>query len=208
MINPFDTTGFPPRWQCGSAWADHPWIGWLHILSDIVIFLAYFAVPVVVMYFVRQRDDLKFPPIFYGFLALIFFSCGTVHLIEAGIFWWPVYTLSGMAKLLTALASATGVVMLAKVLPAALDLKSGAAYAEAVEGQRKVEEMLKYEQFLLRTMMSNLPDLIYFKDRESRFTRVSDEMAGFFGVESAQMLIGKTDHDFFPKEFADEMRGR
>ena len=206
MINPFDTTGFPPRWQCGSAWADHPWIGWLHILSDIVIFLAYFAVPVVVMYFVRQRDDLKFPPIFYGFLALIFFSCGTVHLIEAGIFWWPVYTLSGMAKLLTALASATGVVMLAKVLPAALDLKSGAAYAEAVEGQRKVEEMLKYEQFLLRTMMSNLPDLIYFKDRESRFTRVSDEMAGFFGVESPQMLIGKTDHDFFPKEFADEVR--
>ncbi|NIP96869.1 MAG: signal transduction histidine kinase, partial [Akkermansiaceae bacterium] len=84
MMNPFDTTGFPPRWQCGPAWEEQPWVGWLHIGADLLIFLAYFAVPVVVLYFVRQRDDLNFPPIFYVFLSLIFLSCGTVHLVEAG----------------------------------------------------------------------------------------------------------------------------
>ena len=67
-MNPFDTTGFPARWFCGSGWSEQPWDGWLHIFSDIVIFAMYFAVPVVVMYFVRQRNDLKFPPIFYIFL--------------------------------------------------------------------------------------------------------------------------------------------
>ena len=205
-MNPFDTTGFPARWSCGTAWEDQPWVGWLHIGSDFVIFLAYFAVPVVVMHFVRQRDDLKFPPIFYGFLAIIFFSCGTVHLVEAGIFWWPVYKLSGMTKLLTAAASATGVVVLAKILPTALDLKSGEAYATAVEKRKEAEASLRYEQFLLRTMLSNLPDFIYFKDRESRFTHMSDSLAIFNGAKSVEELIGKNDHDLFPKAFADMTR--
>ncbi len=201
-MNLFDTSGFPARWFCGPAWAEEPWIGWLHICSDIVIFAAYAAVPIVVMYFVRQRDDLKFPPIFFGFLAMIFFSCGTVHLIEAVIFWWPIYKVSGIAKLITAVVSATGVVVLARVLPTALDLKSGAAYAEVVEQRRKAQESLKYEQYLLRTMMANLPDLIYFKDRDSRFTRVSDSLATFLGSDSTADVIGKTDRDFFPPEFA------
>ena len=205
-MNPFDTTGFPARWSCGSAWAEEPWIGWLHILSDIVIFAAYFAVPIVVIYFTRQRDDLKFPPIFYVFLGMIFFSCGTVHLIEASIFWWPVYKLSGIAKLLTAVVSSTGVVVLARLLPPALDLKSGAAYAVAVEERRKAQELLEYEQFMLRTMMANLPDLIYFKDKASRFTRVSDSLAAFLGANSVDEVIGKDDTDFFPPEFAAEAR--
>ena len=206
MMNPLDTTGFPPRWFCGEAWFEHPWIGWLHILSDILIFVAYFAVPVVVMYFVRQRDDLKFPPVFYGFLCIIFFSCGVVHLIEAGIFWWPVYKLSGMAKLVTSMASVMGVIMLIRVLPTALELKSGTEYERALADKRKAREELRHEQFLLRTMLKNLPDFIYFKDRESRFTRVSDEMARFLGAEFPAELIGKTDHDFFATEFADEAR--
>ncbi len=205
-MNLFDTNGFPPRWECGSGWEDAPWVGWLHILSDLVIFMAYFAVPIVVMYFVRQKDDLKFPPIFYAFLGMIFFSCGLVHLIEAGIFWWPVYKLSGVTKMTTAGVSAAGVFLLAKILPTALDLKSGAAYAAAVKEREKAQEQLRYEQFLLRTMMRNLPDLIYFKDKDSRFTRVSDAMAEFFGVDSPEALIGKTDSDFFPKEFAGEAR--
>ena len=205
-MNPFDTTGFPERWLCGSAWIDQPWVGWMHIFSDVVTFAAYFAVPVVVMYFVRQRNDLRFPPIFYGFLGMIFISCGIVHLIEAGIFWWPVYKLSAMAKFTTAAFSASGVVLLARVLPKALDLKSGAEYAAVVDDRREAQKMLKREQFLLRTMMKTLPDLIYFKDTESRFTRISDSLAEFLGADSPEAVVGKNDHDFFPVEFANEAR--
>ncbi len=201
-MNPFDTSGFPARWFCGSTWSEEPWIGWLHIISDLLIFAAYFAVPVVVMYFVRQRDDLKFPPVFYGFLGAIFFSCGLVHLIEASIFWWPIYRMSGLAKLLTAVFSASGVVVLARLLPAALELKSGTVYAAEVAQRRKAQELLQYEQFMLRTMMANLPDLIYFKDKQSRFTRVSDSLVRFLGADSAQDVLGKSDEDFFPQEFA------
>ena len=65
-MNPFDTAGFPDRWSCGLAWYDQPWVGWLHIVSDIIIVMAYFDVPVVVMYFVRPRDDLKLPPVVFS----------------------------------------------------------------------------------------------------------------------------------------------
>ena len=73
--NPFDTAGFPPRWQCGIAWSEEVWLGWLHVLSDIAIFAAYFAVPLVVVYYLRRHRNLRFPAIFYFFLGLIFFSC-------------------------------------------------------------------------------------------------------------------------------------
>ena len=54
---------------------------------------------------------------------LVFFSCGTVHLIEAIIFYWPVYRLSGLTKLITAVVSCGGVLVLARILPNALGIE-------------------------------------------------------------------------------------
>ncbi len=50
----------------------------LHIISDLATFVAYYAVPCVVVFFVARHKNVKFPRIFYIFLGLIFFSCGTV----------------------------------------------------------------------------------------------------------------------------------
>ncbi|TWT79877.1 Signal transduction histidine-protein kinase BarA [Planctomycetes bacterium CA13] len=75
----------------------------------------------------------------------------------------------------------------------------------------KAEEKLKHEQSLLRTLMDNIPDSIYFKDAQSRFMRVSRMMADKFGMESIHSVIGKTDADIFTTEHAggardDELR--
>ena len=43
----FDVSGFPARWECGSGWAETPWLGWLHILSDLGVWSAYLAIPLV-----------------------------------------------------------------------------------------------------------------------------------------------------------------
>ena len=61
-----DTSDFPPRWHCGLWTEGH---GWLHIVSDIATFAAYFAVPCVVAYYVARRPDLKVPRVFWIFLA-------------------------------------------------------------------------------------------------------------------------------------------
>jgi len=198
----FDPTGFPPRWHCGTAWSDEPWLGWLHIFSDLATFAAYYAVPCVVIYFVSRRRNLKFPPVFYLFLFLVFLSCGTVHLIESVIFWWPVYRFSAVAKLLTAVVSGAGVVVLMRVLPRALELKSPEAFRREVSEREKAEERLEFERNLLHTLMNHLPDAIYFKDKESRFLRISRAHVQKFGLDAPEDAVGKTDADFFLAEHA------
>jgi hypothetical protein len=54
------------------------------------------------VYFVLRKRDVPFPTIFWLFGAFIL-ACGTTHLMEAIIFWYPVYRLAGIIKLLTAL---------------------------------------------------------------------------------------------------------
>ena len=50
--------------------------------------------------------------------------------------------------------------------------------------------------------MDNLPDAIYFKDRESRFTRINKALAKQFGLSDPVQALGKTDFDFFTPEHA------
>jgi two-component system, sensor histidine kinase and response regulator len=66
------------------------------------------------------------------------------------------------------------------------------------------------EQFLLRTLMANIPEHVYFKDRDSRFIAVSESKALRDGMASAAM-VGKSDFDLFSEEharkaFEDEQR--
>jgi PAS domain S-box-containing protein len=63
-------------------------------------------------------------------------------------------------------------------------------------------ETLKYDQRFLRALLENLPDEIYFKDRESRYLRVSHAMATKFGVVDPQNMLGKTDAEFFTADHA------
>jgi len=78
-----------------------------------------------------------------------------------------------------------------------------------VTDRKRMEDALIEERQLLRTLMDNVPDMIYFKDRESRFIRISKAHAKVFGLSDPAQAIGKTDFDFFGDQharqaFADE----
>ena len=68
--------------------------------------------------------------------------------------------------------------------------------------RKHVEETLHNEQYLMQTLMDNLPDHIYFKDNESRFIRINRSQSKIFGLDDPSQAIGKTDFDFFSKEHA------
>ncbi len=75
--------------------------------------------------------------------------------------------------------------------------------------QNELWTTLGRERDLLRALMENLPDSIYFKDADSRFLRVSKSKALRSGLSDAAEAVGKTDFDFFKPEdaqtsFADE----
>lgn len=80
----------------------------------------------------------------------------------------------------------------------------------AIDRQR-VQAALNEERQRLKTLIDNLPDLIYFKDRSSRFVLCNAPLLKVLGVDSQEQAVGKTDLDFFPVEtatqyLADEQR--
>jgi PAS domain S-box-containing protein len=135
----FDTTGFPPRWHCGLWTAGH---GWLHILSDLGVWSAYVAIPCVLAFFVLRRRDIPFRFVFLLFCAFIL-ACGTTHLMEAILFWWPAYRLAGLIKLFTAVVSWATIFALVKVAPEALAMRSPRELEREVAGRKQAEEALK-----------------------------------------------------------------
>lgn len=145
----FDTSGFPPRWHCG-AWP--PALGWTHIVSDLAIFAAYTAIPLSLGVFLVRRRNVPFSFVFWLFVAFIL-SCGLTHLIEAIIFYKPVYRLAGVVKAVTAAVSIATVIALVRVMPAALrmpDIKAAHdQMAVEIQERQRVQEELERARIAL-----------------------------------------------------------
>ncbi len=66
-----------------------------------------------------------------------------------------------------------------------------------ITDQKVIEEKATQRAILLECLMENFPEVIYFKDRESKFIKVSSKLAELWGAKNADDLIGKSDFDFF-----------
>ena len=63
---------------------------------------------------------------------------------------------------------------------------------------------LQDDIFLLEMVMDDLPETIYFKDRQSRFTHINRSAAAHYGIGDPAQAIGRTDFDFFTDKHAIE----
>jgi len=68
--------------------------------------------------------------------------------------------------------------------------------------RKQTDDMQVNERELLRALLDNSPDHIYFKDRQSRFIKSSTAQALEFGMSTPDGLVGKTDFDVFSDEHA------
>lgn len=127
-----DATNWPPRWVCGK-WSEFH--GWLYIGSDLAIWAAYFTIPVTMLLFITKRkEDIPFVKIFWLFIFFIL-ACGTTHLVDAIMFWYPAYRVSALILFITAAVSWTAVYGLFKVLPDAISLRSPAQLQRVIEAR-------------------------------------------------------------------------
>ena len=71
-----------------------------------------------------------------------------------------------------------------------------------ITGYKRATESLQAEQKLLNNLMTVSPDIIYFKDRESRFIRINDAFARKLALSDSRAVLGKTDFDIFGGQHA------
>ncbi|HLO59235.1 MAG TPA: PAS domain S-box protein [Bacteroidales bacterium] len=75
---------------------------------------------------------------------------------------------------------------------------------EDITARKLMEEKLVWEQYLIHSLLDNIPDYIYFKDLESRFIRINKALARVFGLDDPLKALGKSDFDFFKTEHSQE----
>lgn len=148
----FSSDGFVPRLRCGAWSAGH---ARLAIIADVLIFVAYVAIPVAFGILAWRQRVRNFPhvPLLWFLVAFIAW-CGVTHLVNAMMFYWPVYRLDTAARVITAGVSLATVVYLLQVLPEILALRSPREYEVALQERDAAVQALQAD----RTSMDALLD--------------------------------------------------
>lgn len=136
----FDTRDFNALWYSGHWTSFH---AWLYIVSDLLIAAAYFAISFIIIRFITGRKKrVAFNNLYFLFASFIL-ACGLTHLVDAVIFWQPVYRFSAIIRLATATFSWITVFALIKVLPKALSLKTAGELQAEIDLRKKAEKELE-----------------------------------------------------------------
>ena len=67
---------------------------------------------------------------------------------------------------------------------------------------RLADEAFQHERILLKTLIENLPDAIYAKDKDGRKILANAADVHNIGKQSEAEVLGKNDYDLFPEEIA------
>ncbi|NEO99238.1 MAG: response regulator [Symploca sp. SIO2E9] len=118
---------------------------WLQVASDALIALAYYLIPITLIYVVRKRDDIAFNWIF-GLFITFFFANGTTHILTVWSSWQPHYFLSGLTKVITAAVSLCTVVASVNLIPQVLALSNSAQLEAANHQLDLAQQALKKAQ--------------------------------------------------------------
>ena len=122
--SPFVSHGYGYMWV--------PALLWLYVISDSLIALSYFSIPLTLVYFFRKRRDLPFRRMFPCF-GIFIFVCGVTHAMDVWTLWHADYWVAGVVKAVTAIASLATAALLVKLVPHAVALP-----AVTVPGSRTI----------------------------------------------------------------------
>lgn len=173
----FGTGSFIPHGHC-YLWK--PGLVWLNITSDALIAIAYYSIPITLLYFVKRRHDLPFNWIFLLFGTFIV-ACGTTHLMEVWTLWHPTYWLSGSLKAITAFVSVFTAIKLVPIIPLALAIPSPAQLKQANQAlQVQIAERLAIETEL-RQYQTQLEELV--GDRTAQLAASNRQMEDLLNRE-------------------------
>jgi PAS domain S-box-containing protein len=172
-----DTDRYIPHGMC-LAW--DPGTVATMAVSDSLIALSYFALPVAIWVFASRRQDLlrehrRVAALFVLFIA----ACGTTHVLDVVTLWAPIYGVMVAVKLVTAAASVATALFVWPLLPKLLALPSRADLERA--NAALVQEVGAHQQ-TLRELEAARAKL------EHRVGETIDELA--VAVERFELALG------------------
>ena len=107
----------------GYCYMWNPSIVWLNVVSDGLITLSYYCIPIVLIHFIRKNRDLPFNRVFWMFGTFIL-ACGTTHAMEIWNVWHASYLVAGIIKAATAVVSVLTAAMLIPLVPKVISIPS------------------------------------------------------------------------------------
>jgi len=115
-----DSSAFMPHGMC-FLWQEP--LLWLLVISDSLIALSYFSIPLALALFAYRKKHLEYKWIFILF-SLFILACGATHLLSIITIWNPIYGVAGVVKGITALVSVLTAVLLWPLIPRLLLIPS------------------------------------------------------------------------------------
>jgi PAS domain S-box-containing protein len=184
---------------------------WLHAISDLLIALAYFTIPITLGWFIRKRRDLPFSWMFVCFGVFIV-ACGTTHVMEIWNLWHANYWLAGLFKAVTAVASIGTAILLVRLVPHALDLPSpeqwvyaNAALQKEIQDRRELELNLRISEAMYREhaeLLELTQDAIFVRSLNKKilyWNRAAERLYGWQREEVRGRVTHEFLHTVFPK---------
>jgi PAS domain S-box-containing protein len=184
LIDFFGINDFTPHGYCLS-WK--PLLLWLHVTSDVLITLAYYSIPLTLVYFLRQRKDFPYPWLAVMFAGFII-ACGTTHLLSAVTIWTPLYWLDGWVKALTAIASVSTAVLMIRVIPRALSLPSVAQLQSEIQKRITIEDALRESEYRWKFAVHGSGDGVWDWDLQTNETTYSTRWKEMLGYDENDIL--------------------
>ncbi|NET88116.1 MAG: response regulator [Kamptonema sp. SIO1D9] len=152
LLNILGSSYFLPHGEC-YGW--NPNLVFLHVTSDLAIAVAYYSIPLGLLYFRQKRRDLPFLNLFILF-GVFLVACGTSHFLEVITLWYPAYWFSGALKAVTGTISVYTAVKVATLMPQALILPSPEELELANRTLAEENEARKQAEAEVRTLNAEL----------------------------------------------------
>ncbi|QHU99422.1 PAS domain S-box protein [Synechocystis sp. CACIAM 05] len=166
----FQANGYIPHGHC-YLWQTP--LVWLHVSADFFTAIAYYSIPLTLLYFLRKRQDIPFPNIIFLFSTFIL-CCGTSHFFDIITLWYPIYWISGIVKASMAIVSIITVFELIQIVPNALNLKSPTELATLNLALNQEIKERQTAEIALQELNNNLEKRV--EDRTTQLAKINQQL--------------------------------
>lgn len=147
----------------------------LHVVSDTLIALCYFCIPVVLLTFTRNRPMIRRLSWFFSAFIL---ACGITHVMDVWTIWHADYWVSGAFKALAAIASLGTIGALLPLMP----------FARLLNRFGDLDRLNHELESQYRLIVENSNDGIWLTDSTGRTTFVNARVSTLLGYAGTEIV--------------------